>query len=69
MTKKLKYIIGINIVILLCFRLSYAEIPILPMKKPTLSDAKLEEKISKNFIIPKTKPSLIEKKENKLIKT
>ncbi len=69
MTKKLKYLIGLNIVILLSFQLTYSENLIYPKKKPTLSDEKLEEKISKNIILPKVKPSLIEKKENELIQT
>ena len=63
MKKKLKYLIGLNIVILLSFQLTYAESLIYPKKKPTLTDEKLEEKISKNIIIPKAKPSLIEKKK------
>jgi len=69
MKKKLKYLIGLNIVILLSFQLTYAESLIYPKKKPTLTDEKLEEKISKNIIIPKAKPSLIKKKENELIQT
>jgi len=62
MTTKLNNIIGLNIVILLSFQLSFADTVIFPKKKPNITAEKLEKKISKNIIIPKKKPELIKKK-------
>ena len=63
MTTKLNNIIGLNIVILLSFQLSFADTVIFPKKKPNITVEKLEKKISKNLIIPKKKPELIKKKK------
>ena len=62
MTTKLNNIIGLNIVILLSFQLSFADTVIFPKKKPKITPEKLEKKISKNIIKPKKKPELIKKK-------
>ena len=61
MTKKLKYLIGLNIVILLSFQLTYSEILIYPKKKPILSSETLEKKILENVLIPPKKTFQIEK--------
>ena len=55
MTTKLNNIIGLNIVILLSFQLSFADTVIFPKKKPNITAEKLEKKISKNIIITKKK--------------
>ncbi len=74
MKNKLINLLALNIVILLIFQITFADISVYPKKKPVLSEEILEKKISKN-LLPKKKPILIDKekiekiiKEKKIVK-
>ena len=61
MTTKYIKSITLNIVIFFIFQSTFADSLIYPKKKPILTYEVLEEKISKNILIPKKKPSKIQK--------
>ena len=65
MTSKLVKIIILNIVILLSFQLTFADTPIYPKKKPSLTKETLKKKKISNLIIPKIKPDLVKKEKIK----
>ena len=57
MSTKISFFLNIIIVFLLsCIFLQAAELKIIPLKKPILSDEVLEKKITQNIIKPKKKP-------------
>jgi len=66
MISKLVKIIILNIVILLSFQLTFADTPIYPKKKPSLSKETLKKKKISNLIIPKIKPDLVKKEKIKM---
>jgi len=62
MTKNIK-IIALIIVFLLSIQFSYSSEYIYPKKKPDLTVESIQKKISKNLLIPRKKPIIIESKE------
>ena len=68
MANKISYIIKILIIHLILMSNSIAlELPIIPLKKPILDKAQIEEKINKSVLKPKSKPNKKKIEEIKIV--